>query len=167
MERDVKAAYVKDLQGYLWRRGYDSGELKAPLFADVAPRLRAWHDRGLGLMIYSSGSIPAQKLFFGCTDAEPSDLTPLISDWFDTVNAGLKTERGSYETIARRHPEYAPAEWLFLSDNVREVDAAIAAGMRSYVVQRPGNAELPAGTRDRLQVIESFDVLGDDFGVRQ
>lgn len=163
--KDVKIAYVKELQGYLWRQGYDSGELKAPLFADVAAKLRSWHDKGLKIMIYSSGSVPAQKLFFSCTDAEPSDLTPLISDWFDTVNAGLKAEAGSYETITRKHPEFPASEWLFLSDNVKEVDAAIAAGLQSYVVQRPGNSELPAGTQERLRVIESFDVLGDDLNV--
>lgn len=164
--KDVKVAYVKDLQGYLWRQGYDSGELKAPLFADVAAKLRSWHDKGLKLIIYSSGSVPAQKLFFSRTDAEPSDLTPLISDWFDTVNAGLKTETSSYETITSKHPEFTAKEWLFLSDNVKEVDAAISAGLQSYVVQRPGNSELPAGAGERLQVIESFDVLGDDLRVR-
>ncbi|KAK7746132.1 enolase-phosphatase E1 [Diatrype stigma] len=161
--KDLKVAYMKDLQGYLWRQGYDSGELKAPLFADVAARLSAWHGKGVKLMIYSSGSVPAQKLLFSRTDADPSDLTPLISDWFDTVNAGPKTEKSSYETITSKHPGFAPGEWLFLSDNVKEVDAATAAGLQSYVVQRPGNPELPAGTRERLKVIESFDVLGDDL----
>ena len=171
--RDAKVAYVKSLQGYLWRRGYEAGELRAPLFTDVAPRLRAWRARGLRLMIYSSGSVPAQKLLFAHTNADADDasggpdLTPLIADWFDTVNAGPKTETASYGAIARSHPDVAPDQWLFLSDNVREVDAAIAAGMQSYVVQRPGNAELPPGTRDRLQVIESFDELGEDFGVRK
>ncbi len=165
--KDVKVAYVKDLQGYLWHQGYDSGELKAPLFADVAAKLHSWHDKGFKIMIYSSGSVPAQKLFFSRTDADPSDLAPLISDWFDTVNAGLKTESSSYETITRKHPEFPAGEWLFLSDNVKEVDAAIAAGLQSYVIQRPGNSELPAGTRERLQVIESFDVLDNDLRIRQ
>ncbi|RYP02786.1 hypothetical protein DL764_005616 [Monosporascus ibericus] len=165
--KDVKASYVKNLQGYLWQRGYDSGELKAPVFADVAPKLHSWHDNGLKIMVYSSGSVAAQKLFFRCTDAEPSDLTPLISDWFDTVNAGLKTETSSYETITGNHPEFPAAEWLFLSDNVREVDAAIAVGLQSYVVQRPGNAELPAGVRERLQVVESFDLLDDDLRIQK
>ncbi|RYO85143.1 hypothetical protein DL766_007346 [Monosporascus sp. MC13-8B] len=165
--KDVKASYVKNLQGYLWQRGYDSGELRAPLFADVAPKLRSWHDKGLKIMIYSSGSVAAQRLFFSCTDAEPSDLTPLISDWFDTVNAGLKTETSSYETITGKHPEFPVREWFFLSDNVREVDAAIAVGLQSYIVHRPGNAELPAGVRERLQVVESFNLLDDDLRIQQ
>ncbi|KAI0426133.1 enolase-phosphatase E1 [Xylaria sp. FL1042] len=156
MDKDVKIAYLKSLQGYLWQEGYAAGHLKAPLFPDVADKLRTWHQNGLKIMIYSSGSVPAQKLLFKHTNAEPSDLTPLISDWFDTVNAGLKTEQKSYQTIAESHPEVPVGDWLFLSDNTNEVDAAIAAGMRSMVVQRPGNPELPPGVIGRLPVIETF-----------
>ncbi|KAI0377800.1 enolase-phosphatase E1 [Hypomontagnella monticulosa] len=162
MQKDVKISYLKSLQGYLWEAGYASGDLKAPLFPDVAAKLSEWRHKGITVMIYSSGSVAAQKLFFGHTDASPSsDLTPHIADWFDTVNAGLKTDTSSYETIASKHPESPPAEWLFLSDNVKEVDAAIQAGMRSVVVQRPGNAPLPPDVPQRLRVIETFDALDD------
>ncbi|KAI1331165.1 HAD-like domain-containing protein [Xylariaceae sp. FL0255] len=165
MDKDVKIPYLKALQGYLWEEGYASGDLKAPLFPDVAAKLAEWHRKGLTVMIYSSGSVPAQKLLFKHTNAEPSDLTPLVSDWFDTVNAGLKTETKSYESIAKSHPQIPVDQFLFLSDNVKEVDAAIGAGMQSMVVQRPGNAELPADVPERLTVIEMFDSLGDDFEV--
>ncbi|KAI1173740.1 enolase-phosphatase E1 [Nemania sp. FL0916] len=165
MNRDVKIAYLKNLQGYLWKEGYAAGDLKAPLFPDVPPKLAAWHQSGLKIMIYSSGSVPAQKLLFKHTDAaEPSsDLTPIISGWFDTVNAGLKSEPKSYQVIAQSHAEVPIGQWLFLSDNTREVEAAISAGMQSMVVQRPGNPELPAGARDTFPVINSFSVLGDNF----
>ncbi|KAI1085677.1 enolase-phosphatase E1 [Whalleya microplaca] len=164
--RDVKVSYLKSLQGYLWAEGYASGEIKAPLFPDVPAKFAAWHEKGLKIMIYSSGSVPAQKLLFKHTNAEPSDLTSLISDWFDTVNAGLKMETGSYEKIAGSHPEFKANEFLFLSDVVKEVDAAIQAGMRSIVVQRPGNAPLSAEALERLQTIETFDSLDDDLNVR-
>lgn len=161
MSRDVKIAYLKNLQGYLWEHGYASGALKAPLFADVPPKFPAWKARGIEIMIYSSGSVPAQKLLFRHTDAaefgDKGDLTPMIADYFDTVNAGLKTEVESYQKIARKHDRFSAGEWLFLSDNVREVEAAKAAGMKSFVVQRPGNADLPAGTEERHRVIHSFD----------
>ncbi|KAI0392580.1 HAD-like domain-containing protein [Xylariaceae sp. FL0594] len=163
MAQDVKASYLKSLQGYLWEEGYASGDLKAPLFPDVAAKLSTWHKNGRKIMIYSSGSVPAQKLLFGHTNAEPSDLTPLISGWFDTVNAGLKTETKSYQKIMDSHPEIPADQWLFLSDNTKEVDAAIAAGMQSMVVQRPGNADLPDEVPTRLKVIETFDSLGDDL----
>lgn len=162
MSKDVKIAYLKSLQGYLWENGYASGELKAPLFPDVPPKFPEWKQKGLEIIIYSSGSVPAQKLLFRHTNADGShggDLTPLITDYFDTVNAGLKTEVESYRKIAAKHSSYPVGSWLFLSDNVREVEAAKAAGMMSYIVQRPGNAELPNRVEERHAVLRSFDEL--------
>jgi enolase-phosphatase E1 len=163
------------LQGHIWAEGYARGELKATLFADVAPRIRAWttaskpeedkDGEGEGVaatkvMIYSSGSVAAQKLLFGHTDGEPADLNPLLSGYFDTVTAGPKTERASYEAILAKAETAVPAgEWLFLSDNVREVEAAKEAGMQSFVVDRPGNAPLSEEDRRRHRVITSFDEL--------
>ena len=139
---DVKAPYLKSLQGYLWEDGYRSGKIRAPLFDDVGPAMTSWHAAGLALMIYSSGSVPAQKLLFSHTTAEPSDLSPLISDWFDTVNAGPKTESASYVKIASKYPDIPPSRWLFLSDNLAEVHAATKSGMLSLPVTRPGNAPI-------------------------
>ncbi|KAI1431926.1 enolase-phosphatase E1 [Xylaria sp. CBS 124048] len=161
MNKDLKISYLKALQGYLWEEGYAAGDLKAPLFTDVPEKLSSWHQNGLKIMIYSSGSVPAQKLLFKHTDAEPSDQTPLISDWFDTVNAGLKTELKSYQRIAGAHPEFPIEQWLFLSDNPKEVDAAVAAGMQSKVVMRPGNPELPDDVVGRLPIVDSFRHLSD------
>jgi enolase-phosphatase E1 len=107
-------------------------------------------------MIYSSGSIAAQKLLFAHTDS--GDLTPLLTDYFDTTTAGPKTESKSYRTIAARYPEWKAREWLFLSDNVREVRAALEAGMRACVVRRPGNPPLgEMGGADGLEVVDSFE----------
>jgi enolase-phosphatase E1 len=163
MSRDAKTPYLKALQGYLWEEGYRNGQLKAPLFPDVGPAMFAWHAAGLRIMIYSSGSVAAQKLLFGHTDADPSDLKPLISDWFDTVNAGPKTDAASYSKIASSYPSLAVAEWLFLSDNLNEVDAAVAAGMQSMPVSRPGNKKLLDDhplTQDALLDFDSLQGLG-------
>ncbi|KAK2594444.1 enolase-phosphatase E1 [Conoideocrella luteorostrata] len=140
--RDVKAPYLKALQGLLWQDGYASGELRAPLFPDVAPFIAAAHTAGKKTIIYSSGSVQAQKLFFAHTNAEPSDLTHFISGWFDTVNAGPKTEASSYATILSNHTDIPASRWLFLSDNTKEVQAAVLSGMHSLPVSRPGNAPL-------------------------
>lgn len=101
--RDVKAAYHKNLQGYLWEDGYASGAYATDLFKDVVPCLKAWRARGRNVAIYSSGSVFAQKLLMrhvkGSEGTE--NLEELVSGgWFDTVNAGLKAERGSYEKIS-------------------------------------------------------------------
>lgn len=90
-------------------------------------------------MIYSSGSVKAQRLLFEYT--KDGDVRPLISGYFDTVNAGSKIESGSYGKIVENVGGKGE-RWLFLSDNVREVGAARGAGMRSFVVVREGNAVL-------------------------
>jgi len=115
-------------------------------------------------MIYSSGSVPAQKLLFGHTDAQPPSLIPLVSDWFDTVNAGPKTEASSYANIVAHHPEFKPREWLFLSDNIKEVEAALEAGMQSLPVIRPGNAPLPDDNSSSSRAVRDFRELATSFG---
>lgn len=163
VSKDIKASYLKGLQGLLWKDGYRSGEITAPLFADVVPALQQWKAAGTTLMIYSSGSVAAQKLLFeytGVVDqkSEAVDINPLLSDYFDTINAGPKTARASYEKIVAAHPEFPDAaRWLFLSDNVLEVEAAQAAGLTSYVVSRPGNAV--TGKEDAHRVVTTFENL--------
>ena len=53
----------------------------------------------------------------------------------------------------------ASNEIIFLSDNVKEVDAAVAAGMQSLVVDRPGNAPLSAAERSRSSIVTSLDEI--------
>jgi enolase-phosphatase E1 len=119
--RDVKIAYLKNLQGHLWLQGYESGEIRCPLFPDVHPFFLSWREKEIPIVIYSSGSVPAQKLLFQYTNTKPNeDLRPLIRDYFDTVNAGFKQEKGSYIKIAGTRKEEI-GKWLFLSDRVEEV----------------------------------------------
>ena len=158
------ASYLKTLQGHLWQRGYDSGELKAPLFPDVAPFFHQSLAEGKKIMIYSSGSVPAQKLLFGNTDSEPSDMRPLISDWFDTINAGPKTDVSSYRSILSKHPHVDPARWLFLSDNLSEVSAALESGMRSLPVMRPGNPPLPQDNHLTRHAVADFTPQSAEHG---
>ena len=49
-----------------------------------------------------------------------------------------------------------PNEVLFLSDNVKEIDAALEAGMEAILVDRLGNAPVPDTDRARLDVVESL-----------
>jgi len=160
MAQDLKIPYLKSLQGYLWLSGYESGDLRCPLFPDVAPAMISWHQKSISIIIYSSGSVPAQKLLFQYTDSTPhADLRPLITDYFDTINAGPKTESSSYKKIAAAHPGTEIQHWLFLSDNVKEVDAAREAGMQALVVVRPGNAPLSSEEKKRNRLVGSFNEL--------
>jgi enolase-phosphatase E1 len=67
----------KTLQGLLWRQSYESGSVKAPLYEDVLPALETLKTSGIGIYIYSSGSIEAQKLLFANTNH--GDITHLIN----------------------------------------------------------------------------------------
>ncbi|MBJ6759929.1 acireductone synthase [Myxococcaceae bacterium JPH2] len=141
LDEDRKVTPLKTLQGLIWAAGYASGELHGHVYADAAAGLRQWHQRGLHLYVYSSGSVAAQKLIYGYSTQ--GDLTPLFSGYFDTTT-GPKQEAPSYTRIAQA-VGLPPGEILFLSDNVAELDAAKTAGMRTAcldrgeVVIRPGH----------------------------
>ncbi|MGH8654530.1 MAG: hypothetical protein ACREYE_21215 [Gammaproteobacteria bacterium] len=62
MDADAKLTGLKQLQGLIWRGGYQSGVLKSHVFPDVPPALAAWAAHGLDIRIYSSGSAEAQRL---------------------------------------------------------------------------------------------------------
>lgn len=132
IDEDRKHTALKALQGMIWSDGYDNADFSAHIYPDAAAQLRDWHAAGIPLAVYSSGSVPAQKLFFGHTDA--GDLTALFEGWFDT-EVGHKRDAGSYREIARRLDRPA-GDILFLSDVVEELDAAREAGMRTVLIDR-------------------------------
>ena len=140
MDADVKATGLKQLQGLIWLAGYESGELQSHVYDDVPPALAAWRAAGRDVRIYSSGSIAAQKLFFGHTIH--GDLLPHVRRHYDTTT-GPKREAASYTAIAGEFG-LAAAEILFLSDLPAELDAAHVAGFQTALCERPGNAPVAA-----------------------
>jgi enolase-phosphatase E1 len=179
--RDVKAAPLKNLQGYLWEEGYKTGAYATPLYEDVIPFLEQFSggesSYSRTVAIYSSGSIFAQKLLMQHIRKPPSpasttengregdkseppalDRRDLIGAWFDTTT-GMKQEKASYEKIVQDLKVHRADQILFLSDVTMEVRAALDAGMQSAVVVRPGNAELSTSERQDYVVIDSFDEL--------
>lgn len=132
IDADRKHTALKALQGLMWQAGYRDGEFVAHVYPDALAKLREWHAAGVPLYVYSSGSVPAQKLFFGHTDA--GDLTGCFDDWFDT-EVGGKREPDSYRRIAERI-DRAPGDIVFLSDVVEELDAARDAGLDTVLVDR-------------------------------
>jgi enolase-phosphatase E1 len=156
--------------GYLWEEGYKSHAYSAPIYPDVLQAFAIWSSSTSSsakeIAIYSSGSIFAQKLLFQHIK-DPSvpddskavlDKRDIVKDWFDTTNAGLKHEVSSYEKIAKEL-QRDPKKVLFLSDNVKEVHAAIEAGMHAVVVTRPGNAPLSEDEEKEFEIVESFEQL--------
>ena len=133
IDADRKATPLKALQGMIWKHGYENGAYRAHVYPEVPARLRAWHGAGIALYVYSSGSVPAQKLLFAHTEA--GDLTPLLQGYFDT-RTGPKRAADSYRRITDSIGVPA-ADILFLSDVVEELDAAAGAGMQTTLLCRP------------------------------
>lgn len=129
---DKKATPLKSLQGMVWQQGYERGELTADVYPDALAALKEWQASGRRLYIYSSGSVQAQKLLFGHT--EEGNLNPLFSGYFDTTIGG-KLEKDSYTRIVEEIGA-AANDILFLSDNIKELDAARDAGMGTVWLNR-------------------------------
>jgi enolase-phosphatase E1 len=132
IDADHKHTALKALQGLMWKTAYGRSEFKAHFYPDAAEALAAWHDKGHEINVYSSGSVGAQKMFFGFSEA--GDLRPLVSHWFDTEIGG-KREAGSYRRIVDALGTPAD-EIVFLSDVVEELDAARDAGLRTVLLDR-------------------------------
>ncbi len=155
MDNDIKAIGLKQLQGLIWDSGFRNGSLKAHVYEDVAPAFTRWKEASKELRIYSSGSIHAQKLFFG--HSESGDLTHFLTGHYDTTT-GPKREADSYRKIVTDWGHSAN-KILFLSDVTEELDAAQEAGLQTALVNRPGNA-IPTQSAYPHPEIEDFNTLG-------
>jgi len=136
MDADVKATGLKELQGLIWREGFVAGVLRAQVFPDVPPALRAWTAAAIDVRIFSSGSVAAQRLFFKHTEA--GDLSIYLRGYYDTT-LGPKRLPASYAAIAAEFG-LPPADILFVSDVTAELDAARTTGMQIALAVRPGNS---------------------------
>jgi enolase-phosphatase E1 len=151
LNSDVKAEPLKAAQGLVCAQGFRNGELHGEFFDDVPPALTAWHDAGIALHVFSSGSVRNQQDWFA--HARGGELASLIGGWFDLATAGPKRESSSYDTIAGAIGE-APDRILFLSDHPDELDAATQAGWSVLGVDRPDE---PNSARAPHRWIRSFD----------
>ncbi len=140
IQTDRKHTALKLLQGMIWKTGFEEGHYQGHLYPDVPVALERWKQQGLGLGIYSSGSVQAQQLLFAHSVA--GDLTPYFSHYFDT-EVGGKKEVLSYQNIAQTL-NLAPQEILFLSDVVAELDAAKAAEFQVTQLVRECNMQTGA-----------------------
>lgn len=153
MDHDCKTTGLKGLQGRIWRSGYADGEIRGHVYDDVPDALRRLQQASCPVYIYSSGSIAAQKLLFGHSEA--GDLLPMLAGHFDTTT-GPKKEPQSYTAIANAIG-CSPQRVVFGTDNPLEAIAARAAGMQVAVFVRPGNPPLPAN-HDFVTVTSMDDI---------
>jgi enolase-phosphatase E1 len=137
---NAKTTGLKQLQGLIWKGGFESGELQAHIYPDVIPAIENWRGLGKDVRIYSSGSIGAQKLFFGHLEKYGNCLH-LLSGHYDTTFGGKK-EPDSYVRIASDWG-IEPGKLLFISDVASELEAARVSGLKIVASVRPGNLPLP------------------------
>ncbi|OOG22838.1 acireductone synthase [Thioalkalivibrio denitrificans] len=137
IDHDQKITPLKALQGLIWDEGYRRGDFQGHVYDDAVIQLRKWHDQGIRLAVYSSGSVHAQQLLFGHTTH--GDLNPLFDAYFDT-RIGGKRDTASYKAIAAELGA-EPGDVLFLSDLRAELDAAAEAGMKTTALDRAGTGE--------------------------
>ncbi|KAI8620673.1 HAD-like domain-containing protein [Chytriomyces sp. MP71] len=166
IDADRKIGALKTFQGHIWKFAYEDGSVKGHVYKDVEPVLKKWQSKNIPVYIYSSGSIAAQKLLFGFS--EKGDMLPYFAGHFDTT-IGSKLETESYKKIAAEISKFPAEHILFLSDNVKEIDAALGAGFQTAILDRPGNAPLDPPAREgyywfspegpKVPVIKNFEVI--------
>jgi enolase-phosphatase E1 len=150
IDQDKKVTALKTLQGLIWVEGYKGGDFTGHLYQDAYDYLKQWHEQGIELSVFSSGSVKAQQLLFGYSDF--GDLTSLFSHYFDTTS-GHKREKAAYVSIATALQQ-RPENILFLSDIVEELDAAQSAGMKTCLLARE---ELPKSAAHN--VVSTFESI--------
>ena len=148
--RDSKCTALKSLQGKIWQQGYASGKLKGEVYPDVPAAFERWKQKGKIIGIFSSGSVLAQQLLFGSVPT--GDLTTYISAFFDT-RVGAKTEAESYREIAASF-SHEPKRFLFISDSVKETEAAQFAGMWALLCERSPHTTAPPGAQKMIHDFE-------------
>ncbi len=134
---DLKITPLKTLQGILWQKGYQNGELLGHVYDDVPVMLENWNFLGKKMGIFSSGSVNAQKLLF--SHSVKGNLSTYFSNYFDT-NIGSKRDSDTYSLITKKLA-LPQNRILFLSDVIEELAAADKAGMKTIQITREGNIQ--------------------------
>lgn len=162
IDEDSKESALKTLQGLLWADGYARGDFFGHVYQDAVDVLTQWHEVGLPLYVYSSGSVYAQKLLF--SHADQGDLTPLFTGYFDT-HVGGKKQADSYSVIANEIG-VDPQSILFLSDVVEELDAAHETGMQvCYFARNAENDGELSSQNNSYKKVKSFEEIDLQYWV--
>lgn len=155
---DRKTTALKQLQGHIWKDGYESGFLRGHLYADVLPVLSELTGMGKKIYTYSSGSTEAQKYLFQYSMY--GNVSSIFTKFFDT-KMGPKNSEISYKNIATEIGVNS-SDILFLTDVLVEAEAAIKAGCNAGLLVRPGNAPLDPENISKFKVMKTLDELLDE-----
>ena len=152
---DRKSTVLKNIQGKIWKSGFETNKLTSIIYPDTLEYFKYLKQNNNRIMIYSSGSVEAQKLYLKYSDQ--GDLSEFVSGNFDTTT-GPKKEKSSYEKIMTVTTSVITSangkKITFYTDIPAEAEAAREAGFAVYLVNRtsePIETDFP--------VIESFNSL--------
>ncbi len=154
ISKDRKIGSLKQLQGHIWEKGYESGKLSSVVYSDVPLYFQRLVSSGIKIGIYSSGSREAQKLLFKHSNF--GDIRKYISCYFDT-KIGNKRDCNSYKEILLSLGVDTPSKVVFITDIYEEAVAAEEAGLTSIISIRPGNLKI--GQNHNFKTVQSFDEL--------
>ncbi|KAL7218263.1 hypothetical protein ACSBR2_011521 [Camellia fascicularis] len=154
IKADRKITSLKQLQGHIWKTGFQNNDLEGIVFDDVPEALEKWHACGIKVYIYSSGSRLGQRLLFGYSNY--GDLRKYLCGFFDTT-VGNKKETNSYIEISESVGVDKPSQILFVTDIYQEAVAAKAAGLEVIISVRLGNGPLPEN--HGFKTINSFSEI--------
>ncbi|KAE9590620.1 putative 2-hydroxy-3-keto-5-methylthiopentenyl-1-phosphate phosphatase [Lupinus albus] len=143
IKADRKITALKELQGHIWKNGYENNELEGIVFDDVPEALEKWHALGIKVML-------VQRLIFGKTNY--GDLRKYLSGFFDTTG-----ETPSYVNISESLGVDKPSDILFVTAVYQEATAAKAAGLEVIISIRPGNG--PLHENHGFKTIKSFSEI--------
>lgn len=155
MSNDRKTTALKQLQGHIWKDGYESGLLRGHLYEDVLPVLYKLTDLGKQIYTYSSGSSEAQEYLFKYSMY--GDVSSVFIKYFDT-KMGPKGSEVSYKNIANEIGVNC-SNIIFLTDVLVEAEAAIKAGCNSALLMRPGNTPLDPEKSSKFKIMKTLDEL--------
>jgi methylthioribulose 1-phosphate dehydratase / enolase-phosphatase E1 len=158
LDADCKVAPLKEVQGSIWKEGYDNGTIQGHIYSDVLSAFQWFQKHNIGIGIYSSGSIQAQKLLFNTTMY--GDLLPYINNHhYDIVSVGSKKDASSYIKIAQSI-DVPIGQICFVSDSIDELIAAKNAGIVGTVCSiRPGNVPLHVAYKGAEKVRQPFPTI--------
>ena len=162
IDQDRKHTALKALQGMIWEAGYRRRRLHRAHLSRRGAALRRWHDAGLPLAVYSSGSVPAQKLFFGNSDA--GDLTPLFSRLV-RYRDRRQARRRQLPADRRRTRHRTPATSCSCPTWSRNSTPRAMAGMQTVLVDRREDYPQPregAAAHGHHRVNSFADILLSD-----
>ncbi|EGC37088.1 hypothetical protein DICPUDRAFT_30810 [Dictyostelium purpureum] len=149
MDKDRKSTALKQLQGHMWKEGYEKELIKGIVYNEIPKCFETWKLNNCNIYIYSSGSIAAQKLLFGYSNF--GSLLPYIKGHFDTTIGG-KLESSSYEKIVQSINAGDKSGYLFVTDAIAEAKAAREASINTCLSMREENPEIA----DK-QLLSTFD----------